>query len=61
MKRYTAVIYYYENNEYCVTEETRFSKESALAWINTIKEYADKKGIHIIGAEIETHEIEKIF
>lgn len=58
---YTAILYYHENGEYKLMEETRETKEQAKAWLDNIAEFFKEKCIYIISAHIETKTIERIF
>ena len=58
---YTAILYYHENGEYKLMEETRETKEQAKIWLENITEHFKSKCIYVISAHIETKTIERIF
>jgi uncharacterized protein YbjQ (UPF0145 family) len=58
---YTAILYYHENGEYKLMEETRETKEQAIAWLENKAEFCKNNGVYVISAHIETKTIERIF
>lgn len=58
---YTAIIYYHENGQYNVIEETRETREQAKTWVYNVAKFFKEKCIYIISAHIETKTIERIF